>query len=197
MIGAARRPLASPSLACEAGGRPGRPPSPRWRGDGGGGRRALRLVLLALALALVPAARPAQAVQPDEILADPALEKRARDLSRGLRCLVCRSESIDDSNAPLARDLRLILRERLVAGDSDAEAVAYLVDRFGEYVLLSPVARGANLALWLAGPALMLAGGGLALAYLRRRRSAPDPGRPLDPEEQARLDAILRKAAGG
>ena len=150
-----------------------------------------RVALLALVLALGLPSGPAPAVQPDEVLADPVLEARARALSRDLRCLVCRSESIDDSNAPLARDLRLILRERLVAGDSDDEAVAYLVDRFGEYVLLRPTVRGANLALWLAGPALLLAGGGLAFAYLRRRRTAPDPGRPLEPDEEARLKAIL------
>ncbi|HMO71200.1 MAG TPA: cytochrome c-type biogenesis protein CcmH [Paracoccaceae bacterium] len=153
--------------------------------------RALRAALLGAVLALGLPPAPAPAVQPDEVLDDPALEARARALSRDLRCLVCRSESIDDSNAPLARDLRLILRERLVEGDSDEAAVAYLVDRFGEYVLLRPRAGGANLALWLAGPVMLLAGGGLALAYLRRRRSAPDPGRPLDPEERARLEAIL------
>lgn len=152
----------------------------------------MRAACLAAVLALGLPAGPAPAVQPDEVLADPALEARAREISRGLRCLVCRNESIDDSNAPLARDLRLILRERLVEGDSDTEAVAYLVDRFGEYVLLRPTVQGANLILWLAGPALLLGAGGIAWAYLRRRRTAPDPGRPLDAEERARLEVLLR-----
>ena len=108
---------------------------------------------LALLLALVAA--PAFAVEPDEVLDDPALEARARDISAGLRCPVCRNESIDESNAGVSRDLRLMVRERLVAGDSDAEAVQAVVDRYGEYVLLKPDASGANLILWLAAPGLL------------------------------------------
>jgi cytochrome c-type biogenesis protein CcmH len=126
------------------------------------------------------------------MLADPALEARARDISKELRCLVCRNESIDESNAPLARDLRLLVRERLTEGDSDREVLAYVVDLYGEYVLLRPTARGANLALWLAGPVMLLAGGGIALAYLRRRRAAPEPAQLLSAEEEARLEDILR-----
>ncbi len=121
------------------------------------------------------------AVQPDEMLADPALEDRARALSKGLRCLVCRNENIDDSDAQLARDLRILLRERLVAGDTDAEAVAFLVDRYGEYVLLNPPATGANILLWIAGPAMLIAGAGIAFVTFRRRGGAAADA--LNPEE--------------
>ncbi len=145
---------------------------------------------LALWLAVAPGG-PAFAVLPDEILADPALEARARALSREVRCVVCRSENIDDSNAAIARNLRLLIRERLVAGDSDAEVLDFLVARFGEYVLLNPPVRGANWALWLAGPVLLILGGGLALAYLRRRRAA-DPAALLSAEEEVRLAELMR-----
>ncbi len=148
-----------------------------------------RRLLLAAVLAAWPALAPA--VQPDEVLADPALEVRARALSKGLRCPVCRNESIDESNAGIARDIRLSLRERLVAGDSDAEAVAWLVDRYGEYVLLTPTRDGANLVLWLAAPGLLLLGGGMAALYLRGR-AAPAAPPDLDPAERARLAEILR-----
>ncbi|WP_201744187.1 cytochrome c-type biogenesis protein [Paragemmobacter ruber] len=144
----------------------------------------------AVALGLLVAA-PVQAVQPDEMLADPALESRARALSKGLRCLVCRNENIDDSDAQLARDLRILLRERLVAGDTDAEAVAFLVDRYGEYVLLNPPATGANLLLWVAGPAMLLAGVGIAFASFRRRSAVS--GDTLDEAERARLAEILKE----
>ena len=149
----------------------------------------MRALLAALFLA---AAAPAFAVQPNEVLADPALEARARELSKELRCLVCRNESIDESNADLARDLRVLVRERLSAGDTDAEVIAYLTDRYGEYVLLKPTATGANLILWVAGPVLLLAGLGLGLAYQRRNRlgrEAPVDG--LSEAETARLKAIL------
>lgn len=144
---------------------------------------------LALALCAL-LATPALAVQPDEVLSDPALEARARALSQNLRCLVCRNENIDDSNADLARDLRLLVRERLMAGDTDEAALDFIVDRYGEYVLLTPTTGGSNMILWLAGPALLLGGAGLALATLRRRKAAPDA--PLTPEEQTRLAEILR-----
>jgi len=145
-----------------------------------------------LILALCVIAAPAWAVQPDEILDDPALEDRARDISAGLRCLVCRNESIDDSNAELARDLRLLVRERLVAGDSNAETVAYIVDRYGEYVLLKPTVGGANLLLWLAGPLMLGAGLVMGGLYLRRRSLATEPETVrLSAQEQARLREIL------
>jgi cytochrome c-type biogenesis protein CcmH len=150
---------------------------------------AVRRLLLALALCLAPLAAPA--VQPDEVLPDPALEARARAITRELRCVVCRSESIDESNADIARDLRLLVRERLVAGDSDAEVVDFVVARYGEYVLLRPPFTAANAALWLAGPALLLLGGGLAFAFIRRRPAgATPPPAPLSPEEERRLSAL-------
>ncbi len=135
---------------------------------------------------------PVWAVQPDEVLDDPVLEDRARELSKGLRCLVCRNESIDESNAPLARDLRLLVRERMVAGDSDTEAIEFIVDRYGEYVLLKPLTTGSNLLLWVAGPAMLLTALGIALLYLRRR-SAPVQAEALSAEEEARLREILKE----
>ena len=136
---------------------------------------------------------PAWAVQPDEVLDDPVLEDRARELSKGLRCLVCRNESIDDSSADLARDLRLLVRERLVAGDSDAEAIAFIVDRYGEYVLLKPQRGGSNLLLWLAGPVMLILGGGLAALYLRRTAVKSDAVVGLSEEEQARIEEIMKE----
>ena len=144
----------------------------------------------ALLIALL-SAPPAWAVQPDEVLADPALEARARSISEGLRCLVCRNETIDDSDASLARDLRLLLRERLTAGDTDADAIAFIVDRYGEYVLLNPTANGVNLILWLAGPAMLIAGLATAALYLRRRRTSAAPDAPLSDSETKRLAEIL------
>ncbi len=154
----------------------------------GGWFGVLKPALLALALLAAP---PVMAVQPDEMLADPALEARARVLSEGLRCLVCRNENIDDSDAQLARDLRILLRERLVAGDTDAEAVAFLVDRYGEYVLLNPPATGANILLWIAGPVMLLAGAGIAFATFRRRGTAVAEG--LNAEEAARVAEIMKE----
>ena len=146
---------------------------------------------LFLILTLLLAA-PALAVEPNEVLEDPVLEGRARELSKELRCLVCRNESIDESNAELARDLRLLLRERLVAGDSDAAAIDYIVDRYGEYVLLNPRATGANIVLWVAGPVLLLLALGIGVAYIRGRRIAPQATpEALSEEEQARLKEIM------
>ena len=132
----------------------------------------------------------ALAVQPDEVLDDPVLEERARELSKGLRCLVCRNESIDESNAELARDLRLLVRERLVEGDSDEEVIDFLVARYGEYVLLAPRATGSSLILYIAGPAMLLAALGIAAVYLRRRRSQPETA-GLSAEERARLAELM------
>lgn len=146
-------------------------------------------MIRALILSLVLAG-PAFAVQPGEMLPDPALEARAREISKGLRCPVCRNENIDDSNATIASDLRLLVRERLVAGDSDDQVVEFVVDRYGEYVLLNPVARGSGVVLWIAGPLMLLGGGVVAWAYLRRRRPTEDA--PLSEEERARLDALLK-----
>jgi cytochrome c-type biogenesis protein CcmH len=150
----------------------------------------MRAALLALALL---AAAPAAAVQPDEVLADPAQEARARDISAGLRCLVCRNESIDDSNADLARTLRLLVRERITAGDSDAQVLDYVVDRYGEYVLLQPRFTLGNAFIWLSGPALLGFGGWLAWRQFRKPAvvAAAAP-KPLSAEEQRRLDELLR-----
>jgi cytochrome c-type biogenesis protein CcmH len=152
----------------------------------------IRAAVVALSLLL---ALPAGAVEPDEVLPDPLLEARARELSKGLRCLVCRNESIDESHADLARDLRLLLRERLVAGDTDEEAIAFIVDRYGEYVLLTPTTSGSNLILWLAGPAMLLGGAGIALLYLRGRGQGADEAAPsvLTEAETRRLDEILKE----
>jgi cytochrome c-type biogenesis protein CcmH len=141
-------------------------------------------------LALILLAAPAVAVQPDEMLADPALEARARDISRDIRCPVCQGETIDDSNAPIARDLRIIIRERLVAGDSDEAVVDHIVARYGEGVLFRPPAEGVNLVLWLAGPALLLAGIGVAVTA-GRRRAVPEAA--LSAEEEARVREILKE----
>lgn len=149
----------------------------------------MKRLILALSLLL---ALPAFAVEPDEILDDPAMEARAREISAGLRCLVCRNESIDESNAGLAKDLRLLVRERLVAGDSDEEVVDYVVDRYGEYVLLRPSATGANLLLWIAGPLMLILGIGTAAFYIRGRRRADDtPRAALSDAEAARLKEIM------
>lgn len=149
----------------------------------------MRWLILTLALF---AAAPAAAVQPDEMLDDPAQEARARDISKELRCLVCRNENIDDSSAGLAKDLRLLVRERITAGDSDEETVAYIVDRYGEFVLLSPRMSGANLVIWLAGPALLLIGGAGAALFIRRQRAAPAAPAGLSEEEAARLVELTR-----
>lgn len=134
-------------------------------------------------------ALPVLAVQPDEMLADPALESRARAITHELRCVVCNNENVDDSNAEIARDIRLMVRERIVAGDDDAQVVQFMVDRFGEYVLLNPRATGSGLVLWLAGPILLLIGLAIAIATIRRRQPA---AAPLSDDEQRRLEEILR-----
>lgn len=146
-----------------------------------------------LILALCVIAAPVFAVQPDEILNDPALEARARDISSGLRCLVCRNESIDDSNAELARDLRLLVRERLVAGDTNDEAVDFIVARYGEYVLLKPRSGGANMLLWWAGPLMLGAGLLIGAVYLRGRARTPETEvARLSEAEENRLREILK-----
>lgn len=144
-----------------------------------------------LALIACLFATPAFAVEPDEILADPVLEDRARDLSKGLRCLVCQNESIDESNADLARDLRILVRERLVAGDTDDEVIDWVVGVYGEYVLLRPTATGANIVLWLAGPAGLLAALIGGMIYVRRRSTATRPT-DLSDAEQKRLAELLK-----
>jgi len=151
---------------------------------------------LVIAVCFGLAAPWAVAVQPDEILDDPKLEERAREISSEVRCLVCRNEAIDDSNADLARDLRILIRERLEEGDSDAEVRQFLVDRYGEYVLLKPPFSLSNAAIWLSGPVLFLIGLGLAIAFVRRRPATTSAEAPLTAEEAARLDEILRRGDG-
>ena len=151
----------------------------------------MRRLVLALLLALAPLGA-AHAVQPDEILGDPVMEARARAISADLRCPVCQGESIDDSSAPISRDLRLVVRERLVAGDTDAEVMDFIVARFGEFVLFNPPARGANLILWLAGPGLLLVGGFGAYAYVRRR-AVPAPVADLSEAEATRLAEVMKR----
>ena len=158
-------------------------------------RIAIILVLMLAGLA----GAPAHAVQPDEIMPDPAKEARARDLSRELRCMVCQNQSIDDSDAPLARDLRLLVRERIAGGDSDNQVIDFLVARYGAFVLLKPRLSPHTLVLWLLPP-LALAGGGLALWFYSRRRanagSAADPSLlHLTEEEEARLQRLLAAEA--
>jgi len=146
----------------------------------------MRYLLLILMLV-----SPALAVEPSEMLDDPVLEARARVISKGLRCVVCQNENIDDSNAGIAADLRVLLRERLTAGDSDQEVVQYIVDRYGEYVLLKPTFFGRNMLLWLAGPLLLL-GGGIGAFVFIRGRSKLKPIEGLDAEEQEKLASLLQ-----
>ena len=147
-----------------------------------------RVAIFALLLALTA---PAFAVQPDEVLQDPRLEARARALSQHLRCMVCQNQSIDDSDAPLARDLRVLVRERLSAGDSDSQVIDFLVSRYGEFVLLKPRFEWHTAALWLLPPVILLAGGIAVLLSVRRRPAVSDPG--LTEAEQAKLSEILRR----
>jgi cytochrome c-type biogenesis protein CcmH len=147
-----------------------------------------RLAGLALGLLLVFAPLAASAVTPDEMLADPALEARARAISQGLRCLVCQNQSIEDSDADLAHDLRVLVRERVKAGDSDAAAQQYVVDRYGEFVLLQPVFALHTLILWLAAPAIVLVGVGALIVEARRRRNAVPV--TLSAEEAEALESL-------
>ncbi len=149
----------------------------------------MRWIIVALCMLM---AVPAGAVQPDEILDDPVLEQRARALSKDLRCLVCRNESIDDSSAQLAKDLRLLVRERMLAGESDEAAIDYIVDRYGEFVLLNPRKSGGNLIIWLAGPALLLIGGVGAVLFMRRQRAPTDTTQTLSEAEARRLAELTR-----
>lgn len=148
-----------------------------------------RLALLCMLLLSMLA--PALAVQPSEVLEDPALEARARSLSAGLRCMVCQNQSIDDSDAELARDLRVLVRERLVAGETDEQVLDYVVSRYGEFVLLQPRLNPRNALLWATPAILLLAGGGfIAMHAMRRRRTAPAG---LTADEESRLRDILRE----
>lgn len=150
----------------------------------------MKWVLAILFLAVL--GLPAFAVEPSERLADPALEARARSLSEQLRCLVCQNESIDQSAAPLAHDLRVLLRERLQAGDSDAQAVKFLTDRYGDFVLLEPPVKPATYALWFGPIAVLLLAASGSLFYLRRRKTMPE-ATPLSAAETQRLERLLKE----
>ena len=147
----------------------------------------MRTLLLILAFL----ATPLLAVEPSEMLDDPILEERARALSAELRCPVCRNESIDESNATLAKELRIVLRERLVAGDTDADIMNYMVARYGEFVLLKPDATGINIALWFAAPGLFLIALGVGWGTIRRRSNVATD--PLSIQEKEELEKILRR----
>jgi cytochrome c-type biogenesis protein CcmH len=150
----------------------------------------IRRLLLALFL-LLASVVPSLAVNPDEVLADPALEARARVISAQLRCMVCQNQSIDDSNAELAKDLRLLVRERLKNGDTDEAVISYVVSRYGEFVLLKPRFEAKTLVLW-GMPAILLVAGIITLVLAGRRRAARIPGAPLSAEEKEALDKLLR-----
>jgi cytochrome c-type biogenesis protein CcmH len=144
--------------------------------------------------AVLTVAAPAFAVQPDEVLPDPALEARARAISSGLRCLVCQNQSIDDSDAPLARDLRILVRDRLKAGDSDDEIIDFVVARYGEFVLLKPRFETHTLLLWLATPAVGIAAIAILVLAARRRKNQTNQAVPLSESEKRRLKKLLGKA---
>jgi cytochrome c-type biogenesis protein CcmH len=155
---------------------------------------ALLLLLLASLLLLLLASLPLRAVESNEMLADPALEARARTLSKELRCMVCQNQSIDDSEAPLAHDLRVLVRERLKAGDSDAQVTDFLVARYGEFVLLKPRFAWHNAALWGLPPAVLLIGIVTILIVIGRRRNPPAAETAnLTAAEEARLSELLRR----
>ena len=146
------------------------------------------VVLIALA-----GTSPAWAVQPDEILPDATLEARARALSRELRCMVCQNQSIDDSDAPLARDLRVLVRERLKSGDSDTQVLEFLTSRYGEFVLLKPSLSGRTALLWLAPAALLIAGAVGLITVSRRRRAASIDPVPLSADEERRIQDVINR----
>ena len=172
---------AAPSTAC------GGPPPPLH--GGGYARRVWSVASGLVALGLLVAA-PAHAVEPDEMLKDPALEARARTVSAELRCLVCQNESIDESHAPLAHDIRILVRQRLEAGDTNQQVVDGLVARYGEFILLKPPFELQTLLLW-GTPLLVIVAGGVAIAFAARRRPVRGPARPLSESERRKLDELL------
>jgi cytochrome c-type biogenesis protein CcmH len=159
----------------------------------------MRRLLVIMSVFAAIGLSPARAVQPDEVMADPAKEARARNLSQELRCMVCQNQSIDDSEAPLARDLRLLVRERIASGDSDAQVIDFLVARNGEFVLLKPRFERHTLLLWLLTPLVFL-GGALVLWLKARRRPGADrvpANEPLTAEEEARLKVLMESEPAG
>ncbi len=151
----------------------------------------MRFFLLLLAILLATLTPPARAVEPNEMLKNPALEARARAISRELRCLVCQNESIDDSNADLAHDLRLLLRQRLAAGDTDRQAIDFIVARYGDFVLLQPPVEPATYLLWFGPAALLIVAAASAAIFVNRRNRTLREPAPLSAEEKRRLDTLL------
>jgi cytochrome c-type biogenesis protein CcmH len=150
--------------------------------------RRLATLLAALLLSI-----PALAVEPSEMLKDPALEARAREIGRALRCVVCQNQAIDDSNAEVAHDMRRAVRERLTAGDSDQQVMDYMVARYGDFVLLKPPFKAGTWFLWLGAPLVLLVAGGALLLAARKRRAVATAPAPLSDEERARVAALLRE----
>jgi len=146
------------------------------------------MTTLVVAIAILTMSSISLAVEPDEMLQDPAQEARAREIGRELRCLVCQNQSIDDSAAPLARDLRILVRQRIVAGDSDDQAIQFVVSRYGDFVRLKPPFNAATWALWLGAPALLIAG--IVAIVVQRRRNPPAAPAPLTEAERRRLDEL-------
>jgi cytochrome c-type biogenesis protein CcmH len=151
----------------------------------------MRRLLASLCLLAAIGLSAAHAVLPDEMMSDPAKEARARNLSRELRCMVCQNQSIDDSEAPLARDLRLLVRERIAAGDSDSQVIDFLVARYGEFVLLKPRFERQTLLLWLVSPLLLFGGGTVLWMYTRRRAKGASETSSLSAEEEAKIAALM------
>lgn len=159
---------------------------------------AVSMILTAFAMAALVSGTLALAVEPDEMLDDPALEARARELSKVLRCVVCQNQSIDDSAADIARDMRLLVRERLVAGDTDSQTIDHMVARYGDYVLLRPPFQTNTLALWVGPPLMAVVVATLALLFFRvyqREQGARTGPEPLTPTDRAQLDALVEKLA--
>lgn len=159
---------------------------------------AILAIFAALSVATLVTGAPALAVEPDEVLANSALETRARELSKGLRCVVCQNQSIDDSDADIARDMRFLVRERLVAGDTDPQVVAYMVARYGDYVLLRPPFQTNTLALWVGPPLMAFIVVTLGVLFFRtyqRERAGHGEPEPLSPTDRAQLDALVKKLA--
>lgn len=155
------------------------------------------MIRSSLAILLFICATAAQAVLPDEMLADPALEARAREISKEIRCVVCQNETIDESSAPVARDLRLLVRDRVMQGDTNEEVLAYVADRYGEFALLTPKATGANLLLWAGGPLMAVIALLVVVLFFREHgRKAATPDQGLSREEEAELEAILHNTTG-
>jgi cytochrome c-type biogenesis protein CcmH len=155
-----------------------------------------KVIYTLLALAVLLTTSPVWAVEPDEIMEDPAMEARAREVSKDLRCVVCQNQSIDDSTSGIAKKMRILVRDRIAKGDSNQEVKDYLVSRYGDFVLLKPPVKAKTMVLWF-GPAIMFVIGLFGMIYYYRRRSNETPqtagAAPLDADEQARLDALLKE----